>query len=108
MELVADFLITQRGIKLFSGNRRWHTHSVNTGAGSDGMNGTHQLPTDTAFLMRRINENAPDYLTVETGSADDGIAQQGYQNLALDELYRDGFRSKVALNLSDDIGRVVL
>ena len=69
MKLVANFLITQCDIKFFSCNRRWHAYNASAGADSGCMNDIHQLPTDTAFLVSRINENTSDYITVETGSA---------------------------------------
>lgn len=75
MKLVADFLVTQRGIKPFSCNRRWHTYSSNACAGSSYMNDIHQMPPDTAFLVSRVNENTSDHITVETGSANDVFAQ---------------------------------
>ena len=66
------------------------------------------MPTNTAFLVHRVNENTPDDVTVETGRADNSFAQQGYENLALMELCGDGFRSKALPNLSDNVSRVVL
>ena len=75
MKLVADFLITQRGIKPFSCNRRWHTYSSNSRAGSSCMNDIHQMPPDTAFLVSWVNENTSDDVTVETGSANNVFAQ---------------------------------
>lgn len=108
MKLVANFLITQRGIEFFSCNRRWHTYSPNTGVGSGCMNDINQMPTDTAFLVSWVNENTSDYVTVESSSADDFFAQQGYENPAPGKLCGDDLRSKTALNLSDHIRRVVL
>ncbi len=75
MKRVADFLIAQRGIKPFSCNRRWHTYSSKTFAGSSCMNDTHQMPPDTGFLVSWVNENTSDYIPVETGSANNVFAQ---------------------------------
>ncbi len=33
------------------------------------MNDLHQMPSDTDFLVSRVNENTSDYVSVETGSA---------------------------------------
>lgn len=108
MKLVADFLIAQRGIKLFSCNRRWHTYNSNSSAGSSCMNDIHQMPTETTFLVSRVNENSSNHVTVETGSTNNVFAQQGYENPALSKVRDDGFRRKALLNLSDHIRRVVL
>ncbi len=75
MKLVADFLITQHGIKPFSCNRRWHTYSFNSCAGSSRMNYIYQVPPDTASLVRWVNKNTSDDITVETGSANNVFAQ---------------------------------
>lgn len=107
MELVANFLITQHGVKFLCCDRRRHPYSSEASVGSSCMNDIHQVPTDTTTLVRRINENSPDYITVEACSADNIFAPQGYENLALGELSADGFWSKAALDLSDDIRRVV-
>ncbi len=72
------------------------------------MNDIHQMPTDTAFLVSRVNENTSDHVTVETGSTNNVFAQQGDENPALSKLCGDGFRRKALLNLSDHIRRVVL
>ncbi|RMS17753.1 hypothetical protein ALP70_200215 [Pseudomonas savastanoi] len=74
MKLVANFLITQRSVKLLRRNRRRHPQSSNTSAGSSSMNDIHQLPTDTATLVCRINENASNNITVEACSADNNFA----------------------------------
>ncbi len=66
------------------------------------------MPTNTAFLMHRVNENTPHDVTVETSSADNSFAQHGYENPALKELCGDDVRSKALLNLSNNVRWVVL
>ncbi|KJK07360.1 hypothetical protein UB47_11900 [Pseudomonas sp. 5] len=63
----------------------------------------HQLPTDTATLVCRIDEYASDYISVEACSASNIFASHGYENLALIEQCANDFRSKTALNLSDNV-----
>ncbi|MNO02600.1 hypothetical protein D3C81_2230570 [compost metagenome] len=72
------------------------------------MNDIHQMPPDTAFLVSRVNENTSDHVMVETGSANNFFAQQGYENPALGELCGDDFRRKALFHLGDHIRRVVL
>jgi hypothetical protein len=102
MKLVADFLITQRSVELLSRNRR-HPQSCNTSAGSSSMNDIHQPPANTAILVRRINEDASNYTTIEACSAGNIFVQQGDENLTLFEQRIDGLRSKAPLNSSDNV-----
>ncbi|ETU96875.1 hypothetical protein Q094_01822 [Pseudomonas aeruginosa PS42] len=50
-------------------------YSFNSCAGSSRMNYIHQVPPDTASLVRWVNKNTSDDITVETGSANNVFAQ---------------------------------
>ncbi|CAM3598095.1 hypothetical protein CCOS865_04134 [Pseudomonas reidholzensis] len=67
------------------------------------MNDCHQLATDPATLIRRINEYTPDDVTVQACCADKVFTPHSYENLTFLELCPDDFRSKALLNLGDNV-----
>lgn len=71
------------------------------------MNGAHQLPTDSVTLVRRINEDTSDHITVEAGGADNVFALYGYQDVTLTDQHTDGFRRKATFNLGDNVRGVI-
>ena len=65
-----------------------HTYRPNAGADGGCMDDIHQMPTDTAFWVSRVNKNTSDYVTVFTdglkvGSAKPEVIDEPYRSLAL-------------------------